>query len=37
MGLDDLDGAFLFIILGAYLLLKPWFDKRGIFGKPGGE
>lgn len=38
MGLEsDFGGAFLLIILGAYLLLKPWFDKRGIFGKPGGE
>ena len=32
-GLDGLDGAFLLIILGAYLLLKPWFDKRQLFGK----
>ncbi len=37
MGFDDLDGAFLLIILGAYFLLKPWFEKKGIFGKPGGE
>jgi len=37
MGYDELEGAFLFIILGAYVLLKPWFDRRGIFGKPGGE
>jgi hypothetical protein len=33
LGVDALDGALLFIILGAYLILKPWFDKRGIFGK----
>ncbi len=24
---------FLLIILGAYLILKPWFDKRQLFGK----
>jgi hypothetical protein len=36
MGYDELEGAFLLIILGAYLLLKPWFEKRGVFGKPGG-
>jgi hypothetical protein len=29
----DLDGALLLIILGAYLILKPWFDQRGLFGK----
>jgi hypothetical protein len=33
LGMDALEGALLFIILGAYLILKPWFDKRGIFGK----
>lgn len=32
LGLHSLDGAFLFIILGAYLLLKPWFEKRQLFG-----
>jgi hypothetical protein len=32
MGLD-LGGALLLIILGAYLILKPWFDKQGLFGK----
>lgn len=32
-GLTSLDGALLLIILGAYLLLKPWFDKRQLFGK----
>ncbi len=37
LGYDELEGAFLLIIIGAYLLLKPWFDKRAIFGKPGGE
>ena len=29
----DLGGALLLIVLGAYLMLKPWFDKRGLFGK----
>lgn len=29
----DLGGALLLIILGAYLILKPWFDQKGIFGK----
>jgi hypothetical protein len=32
MGFYSLDGAFLLIILGAYLILKPWFDKRQLFG-----
>jgi hypothetical protein len=29
----DLDGALLLILLGAYLILKPWFEKQGLFGK----
>lgn len=29
----DLGGALLLIILGAYLILKPWFDQKGLFGK----
>lgn len=29
----DLGGAFLLIVLGACLILKPWFDKQGLFGK----
>jgi len=33
LGLADLGGAFLLIILGAYLILKPWFEKQGLFGK----
>jgi hypothetical protein len=33
LGMHSVDGAFLLIILGAYLLLKPWFDKNKIFGK----
>jgi hypothetical protein len=32
-GVRNVEGAFLLIILGAYLILKPWFDKRGLFGK----
>jgi hypothetical protein len=32
-GVTGVEGAFLLIILGAYLVLKPWFDKRGLFGK----
>ena len=29
----DFGGALLLIVLGAYLILKPWFDQRGLFGK----
>jgi hypothetical protein len=29
----DLGGALVLIILGAYLILKPWFEKQGLFGK----
>lgn len=32
-GMQMLEGAFLLIILGAYLLIKPWFDRRQLFGK----
>ena len=32
-GIKNVEGAFLLIILGAYLVLKPWFDKRRLFGK----
>jgi hypothetical protein len=32
-GINNLEGAFLLIILGSYLVLKPWFDKRQLFGK----
>lgn len=32
-GMDSLGGSLLLIILGAYILLKPWFDKRKLFGK----
>jgi len=33
IGLTSLDGAFLLIILGAYLILKPWFEQQKLFGK----
>lgn len=33
LGFASLDGAFFLIILGAYLILKPWFEKHQIFGK----
>jgi hypothetical protein len=29
----DVDGAVLLIVLGGYLILKPYFDKRQLFGK----
>ena len=32
-GLEAIEGAFLLIILGAFLLVKPWLDKRQLFGK----
>ncbi len=33
LGWKSMDGAFFLIILGAYLILKPWFDERKLFGK----
>jgi hypothetical protein len=33
LGMEALEGGILLIILGAYLILKPWFDKRQLFGK----
>ena len=33
LGWADLNGAFLLIILGVYLILKPWFDQNKLFGK----
>lgn len=33
VGMHNLDAAILLIILGAYLIIKPWFDKRQLFGK----
>ena len=32
-GWSKLEGSILLIILGAYLILKPWFEKRQLFGK----
>ena len=32
-GVHTLEEAILLIILGASLVLKPWFDKRQVFGK----
>lgn len=31
--LQDIGGALLLIVLGAYLLLKQWFEKHQLFGK----
>ena len=33
LGINKLEGAIFLIILGSYLLIKPWFDKRQLFGK----
>jgi hypothetical protein len=33
LGWKSLDGALILIILGAYLILKPWFEKQKLFGK----
>lgn len=33
LGWKSLDGGFILIILGAYLILKPWFEKQKLFGK----
>jgi hypothetical protein len=33
LGMHNLDGPILLIIFGAALILKPWFDKRQLFGK----
>ncbi len=32
-GVRGVEGAFLLLILGAYLVLKPWFDRNKVFGK----
>ena len=32
-GIEAIEGAVLLIVLGGYLLLRPWFDKRQLFGK----
>jgi hypothetical protein len=33
LGVIGFEGAVLLIILGAYLILKHWFDERKLFGK----
>jgi hypothetical protein len=33
LGWKNFNGAFLLILLGLYLVLKPWFDKYKLFGK----
>ena len=33
IGMTSLEGGLLLILLGAYLILKPWFDRRQLFGK----
>jgi hypothetical protein len=33
MGLNNFDAPILLIILGAYLIVKPWFEKQQLFGK----
>ncbi len=32
-GMNGIDGAVFLIVLGGYLILKPYFDKQGLFGK----
>ncbi len=32
-GIENLEGATLLIILGLYLLAKPWFEQQRLFGK----
>jgi uncharacterized integral membrane protein len=33
MGLNSIEGPVLLIILGAYLIVKPWIEKRQLFGE----
>jgi hypothetical protein len=33
VGWEGINGAVLLIVLGGYLILKPWFDKQRLFGK----
>lgn len=32
-GMEGINGAILLIVFGAYLILKPWFEKHRLFGK----
>jgi hypothetical protein len=33
VGVEGINGAILLIVLGGYLIIKPWFEKRQLFGK----
>jgi hypothetical protein len=33
LGMHNLDAPILLIVLGAYLIVKPWVEKRQLFGK----
>jgi hypothetical protein len=33
LGMESVNGAVLLIVLGGYLILKPYFEKRQLFGK----
>jgi len=33
LGMHTLEGAILLIVLAAYLVVKPWFEKRRLFGR----
>jgi len=33
VGMDGVNGAFLLIVLGGYVILKPYFEKRQLFGR----
>jgi len=33
VGMEGVNGAVLLIVLGGYLILKPYFEKRQLFGK----
>jgi len=33
VGMEGVNGAILLIVLGGYLILKPWFEKQQLFGK----
>jgi hypothetical protein len=33
VGMEGINGAILLIVLGGYVILKPYFDKRQLFGK----
>jgi hypothetical protein len=37
MGMNSLEGGVFLIILGAYLIVKPWFDRKQVFGKAEQE